>query len=434
MNILPFIQNLANELCCSYSLGEFLSLHNRNNYFIPDGIIYFEERPFVIIEEKNTKNSRRYKKVDHEIARIQDYLGIKWSILLDDDNFYLRPLLGDFKKHRNVFEIAQIISSENTFHLNPLEKDKYFEVLKQRISEYLNNLPQNKRITVFVDGLDVNDIEIVNDEICFTTIKETEFFMSLLKPVEKKELWRYTTKNSLFLMLRDHNQNMLSLNCMNDISEIDYSDKYIDPETCVLRKSIDEANRVFILSCCDETKSDDLMMWRLYAQDAEGVSLCYHLYSNKIDNDYFYLAHVCYGQKDSHPELDLIKNIMDCPVHGLHFRFRKWIVWKHFFKPYGFNYEDEIRLIYFEHKDSLAKKTIWIEDSKSGIVSPMKLFCLEETYKPKYPLSLIKVLFGPKSREAPINLVQFSKMYNEAKIFCPGIFPEFKMSQIDIYR
>ena len=64
----------------------------------------------------------------------------------------------------------------------------------------------------------------------------------------------------------------------------------------------------------------------------------------------------------------------------------------------------------------------------------MKLFCIEETYKPKYPLSLIKVLIGPKSKEAPINLVQFSKMYNEAKIFCPGICPEFKMSQIDIYR
>ena len=433
MNLLPFIQNLANELCCSYSLGELLSLHNRNNYFIPDGIIYFDERPFIIIEDKNSKNSKRYKKVDYEIARIQDYLGIKWSILLDDDIFYLRPLLGDFKKHRNVLEIAQIISSENTFHVNPLAKDKYFEVLKQRISEHLN-LSQKKRITDFVDGLDVNDIEIANDGICLTTAKETEFFMSLLKPVEKKELWRYTTKNSLFLMLRDHNQNMLSLNCMNDISEIDYADKYIDTETCVLRKSIDEANKVFILSCCDETKSDDLMMWRLYAQDAEGVSLCYHLYSNKIDNDYFYLAHVCYGQKDSHPELDLIKNIMDCPIHGLHFRFRKWIVWKHFFKPYDFNYEDEIRLIYFEHKDSLAKKSIWIEDSKSGIASPMKLFCIEETYKPKYPLSLIKVLIGPKSKEAPINLVQFSKMYNEAKIFCPGICPEFKMSQIDIYR
>lgn len=97
MNILPFIQNLANELCCSYSLGELLSLHNRNNYFIPDGIIYFDERPFVIIEDKNSKNSKRYKKVDYEIARIQDYLGIKWSILLDDDIFYLRPLLGDFK-------------------------------------------------------------------------------------------------------------------------------------------------------------------------------------------------------------------------------------------------------------------------------------------------------------------------------------------------
>ena len=434
MSILSFVQSLANELKCQYSLGEVLRLQNRNQYFIPDGIIYYGEMPFVIVEEKNPNNKKQYEKTSHNLARIQDYMGIQWSILLVDDAIYLRPLYGDFENYGDIIETARIISSDKADTVPPLSKEEYLEVIKQQISKYMDRIYRKESISLFLEGLQANDFEIEKDGIYFSDTKETEFFMSLLCPVENIELWRYTTKNSLFLMLRDHNQNMLSLNCMNDISEIDYVDKYIDTETCVLRKSIDEANKVFILSCCDETKSDDLMMWRLYAQDAEGVSLCYHLYSNKIDNDYFYLAYVCYGQKDSHPELDLIKSIMEWPVRGLHFRFRKWIVWKHFFKPYDFNYENEIRLIYYEHKDSLAKKTIWIEDSKSGIASPMKLFCLEEKYKPKYPLSLIKILIGPKSREAPINLVQFGKMYNEAKIFCPGICPEFKMSQIDIYR
>lgn len=434
MNILSFIQSLANELKCQYSLGEVLSSQNRNQYFIPDGIIYYGEKPFVIVEEKSPKNKKQNNKSFHDLARIQDYLGIQWSILLIDDAIYSRPLYGDFKNYGNIIETAQIISSDNADTVLPFSKNEYLEVIKQQISKNRDRISRKEPISLFMEGLQANDIEIEKDGIYFSNEKETEFFMSLLCAVENKDLWRYTTKNSLFLMLRDHNQNMLSLNCMNDISEIDYADKYIDTETCVLRKSIDEANKVFILSCCDETKSDDLMMWRLYAQDAEGVSLCYHLYPNRIDNDYFYLAHVCYGQKDSHPELDLIKNIMDWPIRGLHFRFRKWIVWKHFFKPFEFNYENEIRLIYFEHKDSLAKKTLWIEDSKSGIASPMKLFCLEYNYKPLFPLALTKVLIGPKSKESPINLVQFGKMYNEAKIFCPGIHPEFKLSQIDIYR
>lgn len=33
-----------------------------------------------------------------------------------------------------------------------------------------------------------------------------------------------------------------------------------------------------------------------------------------------------------------------------------------------------------------------------------------------------------------IECMESGIMYNEAKIFCPGICPEFKMSQIDIYR
>ena len=409
-------------------------MQNRNQYFIPDGIIYYDEKPYVIVKEKNSKDKEQYEKISHDFARIQDYSGIQWSILLVDDAIYLRPLCGDYENYGDIIKTAQIISTDNADTVPSLSKNEYLEVIKQQISQYRDRISRKEYISLFMEGLQENDIEIEKDGIYFSNEKETEFFMSILCPVENKDLWRYTTKNSLFLMLRDHNQNMLSLNCMNDISEIDYADKYIDTETCVLRKSIDEANKVFILSCCDETKSDDLMMWRLYAQDAEGVSLCYHLYSNKIDNDYFYLAHVCYGQKDSHPELDLIKNITEWPCRGLRFKFRKWIIWKHFFKPFDFNYENEIRLIYFEHKDSLAKKTLWIEDSKSGIASPMKLFCLEYNYKPQFPLALTKVLIGPKSKEAPINMVQFSKMYNDAKIFYPGIHPEFKLSKINIYR
>ena len=76
---------------------------------------------------------------------------------------------------------------------------------------------------------------------------------------------------------------------MNDISEIDYADKYINIDTIILDETVKESNNIFILSCCDESMSDDLMMWRLYTQNAEGVNLKYHIYKRLIDYDYFYL-------------------------------------------------------------------------------------------------------------------------------------------------
>ena len=169
-------------------------------------------------------------------------------------------------------------------------------------------------------------------------------------------------------------------------------------------------------------------MWRLYAEDGEGVSLCYHL-DKDIDNNYFYLANICYGNHDSHPELDYLKGMMKLR----YFRFHKWNVWKHFFKPYDFIYEKEIRLIYFEQDTTIANNTIWIVDNKSGIASPMKLFSLEKKtgITNSFPLSLTKVLIGPKSKEAEINCVQFYKMFSEAKI---ADSPVVSISKIDIYR
>lgn len=435
MKILPFIQSLANELKCQYSLGEILTMNNHNQYFIPDGIIYREEKPFLIIEDKHFKDSEQYNDAfARKLSRIQDYLGIKWAVLLDEGRIYLRKESGYFEHCSDFLEAVQKIKTDKENIVPPLSKDFYLETIKRILVKHQDRLRRVRNLSQFISELRIEDIEIDDNGIYLSDTKETDFFMSILTPVEKENLWRYTTKNSLFLTLREHCQNMLSLNCMNDISEIDYADKYIDTETCLLRKSIDEANKVFILSCCDETKSDDLMMWRLYAQDAEGVSLCYHLYSNLIDNEYFFLANVCYGLPNSHPELDLIKDLMAWPVNGPRFKFRKWIVWKHFFKSYHFGYEEEVRMIYYEHEKSLATKTMWIEDNKSGIATPMKLFCLEYNYIPRFPLALIKILIGPKSKEAPVNLVQFNKMYNEAKIFCPGIRQDFSLSKIDIYR
>ena len=433
IHVLSIIRILAKKLKCQYSFEK--NLNSQNKKMLIDGIIYQEGKPFIIIEEKRFINKKKDEREVDYLGNIQDRKGILWCIIYYGDILLLRHFNDKFIPYTDVIKIAQAINAYKEDTISHFSKESYLEEIKKQILQNHSDLSQKDCILKFVDNLCDNDIVLEDDGIYFTDIKETDFFMSLLIPVKKDLIWRYTTKNSLFLLLRDHNQNMLSLNCMNDISEIDYADKYIDPEACNLMKSIDEANKVFIMSCCDETKSDDLMMWRLYAQDGEGVSLCYHIDTSKIDNKYFYIANVCYGrQKKKHPELDLIMTMLNSLFHGRHFKFHNWLVWKHFFKPYEFNYENEIRLIYLEQDISLAKNTIWIEDSKSGIASPMKLFCLEKGYTPQFPLSLIKVIIGPKSKESGVNLIQFRKMYDEAKISNMNIEPDFQQSEIDLYR
>ena len=429
MNILAFIQTLSNELKCRYSYDEMLTIDN-GRYYSTSGIIYHEETPFIIIKDRSGNTEKQNEKAKKELSLIQDYLEIKWSLIKVGGTIHLRHQKNEFEIYDDIKSIVQIIKKISEDISSSVSKKQILTMLKETILDHIDGLTRNNSVSLFLNNLQLGDIEIINDKIYLVEKKETDFFTSLLTPVESKSLWRYTSKNSLFFLLKEHTQNMLSLTCMNDISEIDYAEKYIGTRSCVLKQNIEEANQIFILSCCDETMSDDLMMWRLYAQDAEGVSLKYHVYKNVIDNDYFYLAKVSYGEKDAHPELDLIKGLMSLPS----FRFHKWMIWKHFFKPYHFNYEKEIRLIYYEHDESRAKQSVWVTDNKSGIVAPMKLFCLEYNFKPRYPLALTAVLIGPKSNEAPLNLVQFEKMYREANIFCPGVKPEFKLSEIDIYR
>ena len=438
---IAFAQELANKLHIGrYSLGETLSFHSRNAFYTPDIIIYKGKKPYVIIELKD--KSSHYKRILNkffiEINRAQEYFKIEWSIIaINENEFYLRRLDGKNELYFNIDEIIDIIKrSVNNNVLFSIEED-HIKDIKSIFDSAITQLSPQQQNTFhhFLSNLKPTDFIIENEHICFTPQKENDFFKSLLVPVVEGDICRYTSSNSLFTLLKSCNQNMLSLNCMNDISEIDYADKYINIETIILDDNIKESNNVFILSCCDESMSDDLMMWRLYAQNAEGVNLKYHIYKKLIDYDYFYLAKVSYGESpDSHSVLDFIQKLLEWNYNETHFKFNKWMIWKHFFKSYHFRYENEVRLIYHEHDESRATDTIWIEDKNSGIYSPMKLFDIKKNIGSKFPLGLIGIKLGPRNKEAIINRIQIEAMYDKANIYCPGLKEEINISNIDIYR
>lgn len=438
-SLLSFAQSFANKLHIgSCSLDETLAFHSRNTYYTPDIIIYRGEKPFVIVELKNNISQKEsiQRKYFLEINRAQDYFKIEWSLLvLNENDYYLRRLNGKNEYFTSIDLVVSTIKNNVVANIQPSIENHHIEDIKSILNSAINKISRQESILQFLSNLTTADFNIENGYIYFAPKKEDDFFRSLLTPINDANICRYTSSNSLFTLLNSGNQNMLSLNCMNDISEIDYADKYINIEPIVLDDIVKDSNNVFILSCCNESMSDDLMMWRLYAQNAEGVNLMYRIFPTHIDNDYFYLAKVSYGENiNSHSELDLIQNLLEWNKDGIHFKFEKWMIWKHFFKSYHFRYENEVRLIYHEHNESRATETIWIKDDNSGIYSPMKLFDMKKSEGSRFPLGLIGIKLGPRNKEAIINRIQIKSMYDNAKLFCPGIKGYINISDIDIYR
>ena len=266
---------------------------------------------------------------------------------------------------------------------------------------------------------------------------EDELFRFLLQRDSKdntyKQLCRYTSLNSLFLTMRDGNQVMCSITCMNDKGETSYADKYVGYGAFANSTStIRENNDCFILSCCEEEMADNLTMWRLYGNDGKGVCLEYDVDTSKVDNKEFFLAPVSYGVRmDEHPALDYIKQIRHWTDNGWRFELKRWYIWKHFFKSYLFKEEKEVRLLYIWTDDS-KDKVEWIMDSTNSIVSRICKFPISSN---RLPLTLKRATIGPKCPEQESNVDQFNYMNEHTKTMPSSVGrPAVGKSKIEDYR
>ena len=294
-----------------------------------------------------------------------------------------------------------------------------------------------------VDGLKslFDENTLVYDEekasMWLKTEAEDEFFKILLgqedNKNEIKHVCRYTSLKSLFYTMKESNNVMCSITCMNDKGETSYADKYVGYGAFARSSStIKEDNDCFILSCCKESKKDDLTMWRLYGNDGGGVCLGYKVDMSIIDNKKFFFAPVSYGiEKNNHPELNYIRFIKHWEERGWSFELKRWYIWKHFFKSYLFKDEKEVRLLYIWTKEN-EEKTEWIMDSTNNIVSRICKFPFNNN---RFPLILDKAIIGPKCPEQESNVAQFNYMNEQLNLMqYSWIKPAVIPSEIMDYR
>ena len=109
-------------------------------------------------------------------------------------------------------------------------------------------------------------------------------------------------------------------------------------------------------------------------------------------------------------------------------KFTQLSAWKHFFKPFDYNVEKEIRLIFFddEKKDNGVINHEWIKTWSHSIIIPIVDFKLNS---PNFPLQLKEILLGPKMPERDTNKSQLEGLISQK-----GYTITVKKSVIDNYR
>lgn len=401
-----------------------------------DVVIFSDNKPYAAIEYKSSAYSINLDYRFDWLTQGFRNAGLKFGIYYfgKDDEFYLYKK-GKYRFTKMSFKgVISALKSGMSVGEKPLVDDVATEILSCMPDDLSVEMP-----TVVLHELNelFTEVNLCFDEtlgvVSFTEEIEDRFFRLLLPQNSPDSLCRYSSLNSLFLTLRDKRQCMCSLTCMNDKGEISYADKYLHYGVYALSdRSIEENNDCFILSCCDNDKSDDLTMWRLYGDHGKGVCLQYEVREQSVDNSQFFMASVSYGEsKERHLELDFIRGIEEWIKDGWRFKLKRWYIWKHFFKSYLFKDEHEIRLLFLPTEDSKVNLN-WILDSTNSIVSRIALF---DVVDDTFPLALKSAIVGPKCPEQYSNMQQLNFMNKKQNVLPQkGTLRAIKTSVIKDYR
>lgn len=390
-----------------------------------DALLVKDGRYIAAIEASRILKAPAFCKKKVTLRQLCYNKGIPYCIITDGQDALFGDARNDksFTKHNLQQTIDKL---KKLFQAKP-ENEKtsriLFESIKKIASEYDFSL----------DGLDKEELlddytENVNGDIVLSIDGETALFKFLLGKVQETEICRYTSFHSLMRILNTKKASVCSIVGMNDKSECYYFDSYIGNNgvmdfVTVPPSAVHELNSNFIMSCSGISRKDKLTMWRMYGDEAKGVCLVY-----KIGDmgSKFILAPVSYANEDgSHPKMDFIKDLQE----KLHIVFSSLDVWKHFFKPFEYADENEIRLLY---KESHVSKYKWIQ-ATGDILCPIVEFSIDKANN-SFPLVLKEVCLGPKCAEKDVNRSQLEMYANQLNIQFVGSKLKVEASTIDNYR
>lgn len=326
------------------------------------------------------------------------------------------------------------------------QHDKNRYVMPIDIREFLTKCAQICNIDSLnhlIYKIDDNSFEYNNHYVWLESSTEANLIKALLNSNQEIPylLYRYTNEKALTHLFDVEKKvhSMSSLVTMNDPTEMDYANTYITNSGVCIEQNRLEFNRndsvhSYITSLTE--LKDDLTLWRLYGDDAKGICIEYKI-GHVLPTEYI-LARVSYAdenKKDS--KLDFIAELLNGKFHNRRFILRRWNEWQHFFKPYEYSVEKEVRLLTYvdDLVFSLGKhQRKWITTS-NGIHAPFLNIPLNvRENEGCFPLSIKGILFGSKFLAKDANRITWEYKIRDEFRDCVDRDFQISISKIDNYR
>ncbi len=392
-----------------------------------DLVIYRNSNPLAVVEVKRSfTNKNILARATDQVRSALTITSARFGIATDSITFYFydrENFEADFVAMDFETIVVRLVDLK-LINITDRDKEDVAEIIMDAIKRQmpdrneLNDLLNNRSLISNIDfDQNSNSFYFPTKDAGINSF-ENQFFTRMFGQFTDKTICRYSTLNTVFSMLNYLSFRMNGLVGMNDKSEVNYVESYLAGNEKPLSKqhhsSITAINNRYITSCTTIANKDNLTLWRLYADDSQGVCLVFDTVEANLNN-HVLLQKVKYADKDGkHPELELLKEIRRqvLEVTGFPFEFKNLGYWKHFFKPYEYSIEDEVRLLIIEDPSIPSIKRDWVMTYSHSIINPIIDFQLNGS---RFPLYLKEVLLGPKCPEQETNKVQLEELIRRKK-------------------
>lgn len=392
-----------------------------------DIVVYKGNYPLAVIEIKgNLENKNLLARATDQVRSALTITNARYGIVTDDTKYFL------YDRSNKEIDFIELSFDEVIQKLSNPEKIKVEKKDREQVLQYIleaadKHLSDNKEFQTFIRSKSfLSQIQFDNNSNSYffsgddegISSFENQFFIKMLGEFKDTQICRYTSLNTIFDMLNYISFRMSGLVGMNDKSEVNYVETYLNGVEKPLIKehynTIKALNNRYITSCTKISRKDDLTLWRLYSDDAKGVCLIFNVKRNNLNN-HVLLQKVKYADENGkHKELDFLKQIKDDVESntGFKFEFRKIGYWKHFFKPHDYAIEEEVRLLIIDDDTLVKIKSDWVMTYTHSIINPIMDFRLNSK---SFPIQLREIIIGPKCPEQETNMVQLQEMIRRKK-------------------
>lgn len=439
------IELIRNLLGVDFEISSALPIDLVGKTYYPDGVIYYDRIPIAVFDIRH--NLQKDPFLPQTLELLRRYISIAHlpiAFVTDGENVV--SLENGKESKAGGIPLSSFIANivKRDFERRELGEGQAKELIKNLIQSLKeSNISEDDEFHQFITNLSMDIIRkessFTGQYLMFSESFERSFFFELLGAYNNDKICRYTSLKSALRILNEGKESVCSIIGMNDKSECYYADQYLKDVSVSFRLSdlpiseTKELNSYLIMSCSDISKLDKLTMWRMYGDEAKGVCFKFNIKRDMMKQPIFYLAPVSYANENgSHPKLEFIKRVISISIAHHQFRFNNLNLWEHFFKPFEYIDESEVRLLYFcQPKD--RNKYKWITTG-NGILCPIVEFNIEKSKPNEFPLEIESITLGPKCTEKYTNKPELAIYANSRNLYSLNNRISINISKIENYR